>query len=79
MNQKRWRVCFAESLSTRPLNFALNTLNGHSRLSAVPAQAGANGNPVPDQVEDKHFQLVMDSRFRGNDRKDAFFKALSTN
>ena len=51
----------------RPLNFAINSLNGHSR---------ANGNPVPDQVEDKHFQLVMDSRFRGNDRKGAFFKAL---
>ena len=42
----------------RPLNFAVNSLNGHSRLSAVPAQAGANVNPVPDHVEDKHFQLV---------------------
>ena len=50
------------------MNFAINSLNGHPR---------ANGNPVPDQVEDKHFQLVMDSRFRGNDRKGAFFKALS--
>ena len=37
------------------LNFAINSLNGHSRT---------NGNPVPDQVEDKHSQLVVDSRVR---------------
>ena len=35
------------------MNFARNSLNRHSR---------ENGNPVPDQVEDKHFQLVIDSR-----------------
>ena len=52
----------------RPLNFVKNSLNRHSR---------ENGNPVPDQVEDKHFQLVIDSRFRGNDRKGAFCKALN--
>ena len=39
----------------RPLNFARNSLNCHSR---------ENGNPVPDQVEDKHSQLVVDSRVR---------------
>ena len=26
----------------------------------MPAQAGANGNPLPDQVEDKPFQPIMD-------------------
>jgi hypothetical protein len=50
------------------LNFAISSLNRHSR---------ANGNPAPDQVEDKHFQLVMDSHFRGNDEKGVFFKGLS--
>jgi hypothetical protein len=49
-------VLWGTSIALRPLNFAINSLNSHSRLSAVPAQAGANGNPVPDQVEDKHFQ-----------------------
>jgi hypothetical protein len=32
-----------------------------------------NGNPAPDQVEDKHFQLIMDSHFRGNDAKRVRF------
>ena len=54
-------------LILRPLNFAINSLNYHSR---------ENGNPVPDQVEDKHSQSVIDSRLRGNDRKKAFFKGL---
>ena len=54
-------------LKLRPLKNAINSLNSHSR---------ANGNPVPDQVEDKHFQVVMDSHFRGNDRKWTFFKGL---
>ena len=52
----------------RPLNFDRNSLNCHSR---------ENGNPVPDQVEDKHSQSVIDSRFRGNDGKRAFFKGLN--
>ena len=47
------------------MNFARNSLNRYSR---------ENGNPVPDQVEDKYFQLVIDSRFCGNDRKRAFIK-----
>jgi len=49
----------------RPLNFTRNSLNGYSH---------ENGNPVPDQVEDKHSQLVIDSSFRRNDRKRAFFQ-----
>jgi len=53
------------------LNFARNSLNRHSR---------ENGNPVPDQVEDKHFQLVIDSRAfaemtgRGHLSKDLRFR-----
>ena len=60
------------------MNFAINSQNGHSR---------ENGNPVPDlaarasqwqagQVENKHFQVLMDSHLRGNDKKGAFFKGL---
>ena len=44
-----------------PLNFAGNSLNRHSR---------ENGNPV----RRRRTQLVIDSRFRGNDRKRAFFQ-----
>jgi hypothetical protein len=35
-----------------------------------------NGNPVLNQVEDKHFQVVMDSHLRENDKKRPFFKDL---
>jgi len=61
------RPCFSYGEMLRPLIFAKNSLDGHFRV---------NWNPVPDHVEDKHFQRVMDSRFRGNDREETFCKGL---
>ena len=43
----------------RPLNFAVNSLNSHSRANGARSEALALS---------MYFQVVMDSRFRGNDK-----------